>query len=220
MKVRLLNEWDTSPAEAIRIQERLAPLVSHRDELSEVRLLAGIDVGLRGSSALAAVAVLSYPELELVEVSRAAAPLRFPYVPGLLSFREAPAALDACEGLRSEPDLLIVDGQGVAHPRRLGIASHLGLCLDVPTIGCAKSLLVGRHEPVGEQVGDSSEIVDRGEIVGLALRTKRGVKPVYVSIGHRVDLDSAAQWVLSCCRRYRLPEPQRQAHLAASGSRS
>jgi deoxyribonuclease V len=140
----------------------------------------------------------------------------FPYVPGLLSFREAPVVLEACERLQLSPDLFIVDGQGIAHPRRLGLASHLGLCFDRPTIGCAKSILVGRHAPVGPEVGDAAEMVDRGEVVGLALRTKSGVKPVYVSIGSGIDLSSAATWVLRCSRGYRLPEPQRQAHLAAS----
>jgi deoxyribonuclease V len=218
MIVHQLNAWDVLPAEAVEIQRRLAPLVIRRDEVGDVRRVAGVDVGFVGERTRAAVVVLAYPELRVLDVSLALEPTRFPYVPGLLSFREAPAVLSAFEALKVEPDLVIVDGQGIAHPRRLGIAAHLGLCLDRPTIGCAKSLLVGRHGPLGEEVGATAELVDRGEVVGAAVRTKRGVKPVYVSIGNRVDLPVAIRYVLACCRGYRLPEPQRQAHLAASAN--
>ncbi len=230
--------------EAIALQRRLAPQVVRENRLGEVRRVAGVDVGFPKAAQLrdggeaatqrsagessrpagkeaevarAAIAVLSYPELAVLEVSRAQAPVQFPYVPGLLSFREAPAILAAYEGLRLEPDLLIFDGQGIAHRRRFGIASHVGLWLDKPSIGSAKSILVGRHGPLDEEVGAMADLVDRGEVVGVALRTRRAVTPVYVSIGHRIDLPTAARFVLSCCRRYRLPEPQRQAHNAASG---
>jgi deoxyribonuclease V len=138
-------------------------------------------------------------------------------VPGLLSFREAPAVLEALRLLQNDPDLIFVDGQGIAHPRRVGIASHIGVLVDRPTIGCAKSLLCGQHEAVADSVGSYSYVIDNGEIIGAALRTKAGVKPIYVSIGHKIDLETAIQIVLSCCRGYRLPEPTRLAHLAVSG---
>jgi deoxyribonuclease V len=141
-----------------------------------------------------------------------------PYIPGLLSFREAPLIVAACEELSNVPDLILVDGQGIAHPRRLGLASHLGLFLDVPTVGCAKSRLCGKHKPVGEKVGSYTELVDNGDVIGAVLRTKVGVKPIYVSIGHKISLSSARKWVLNCCRGYRLPEPTRLAHLAAGGN--
>jgi deoxyribonuclease V len=211
-----LHGWSVGPEEAVALQRRLAPLVELEDRLDEVRLVAGVDVGFHEGMTRAALAVLSFPDLELLAVSRVERPTTFPYVPGLLSFREAPAILDAYASLDREPDLLVVDGQGYAHPRRLGIACHLGLYLDKPAIGSAKSVLVGRHEPLGEEPGATAELVDRGEVVGLAVRTKARVKPVYVSVGHRVSLGTAARLVLACVRGYRLPEPQRQAHLAAS----
>jgi deoxyribonuclease V len=218
-----LHDWDLTPTDAIAVQRRLAPLVVREDRLGAVRLVAGIDVGFPrsldpdGAVARAAVAVLSYPELELLEVARAEVAVGFPYVPGLLSFREAPAILAAYARLRLEPDLLIFDGQGIAHGRRLGIASHIGLWLDRPSIGSAKSILVGRPGPLAATAGSTAEMIDRGEVVGLAVRTRQDVTPVYVSTGHRVSLPTAARFVLGCCRRYRLPEPQRQAHRAASG---
>jgi deoxyribonuclease V len=205
-----------SAAEAVAIQRRLAPLVVRENRLGDVAHIAGVDVGFPGGMARASVAVLRYPELEVVDTGIAEIPVSFPYVPGLLSFREAPAVLAAFEELRTTPDLLIVDGQGIAHRRRFGIASHLGLLLDLPAIGSAKSLLVGRHGPLGDEAGATADLLDRGEVVGRVVRTRRGVTPLYVSIGHRVDLDTAVRYVLQCCRRYRLPEPQRQAHMAAS----
>ena len=165
-----------------------------------------------------AVVVLRYPGLEVVVVKVVTGRIAFPYVPGLLSFREAPLVLAACEQLTVTPDLVIVDGQGIAHPRRLGLASHLGLFLDTPTIGCAKSRLCGHHPAPGKEAGSYTELVDRGETVGAVLCTRAGVKPVYVSIGHRIDLTAAIGWVLSCCRGYRLPEPTRLAHQAAGGN--
>jgi deoxyribonuclease V len=153
-----------------------------------------------------------------VETRLAQGRLDFPYVPGLLSFREAPLTLAACQLVTIIPDLILVDGQGIAHPRRMGLASHLGLFLNIPTIGCAKSLLCGRHEMPGEDPGSYAEILDGGETIGVALRTKLGVKPIYVSIGHKIDLQTAIHWVLKCCRGSRLPEPTRLAHLAAGGS--
>jgi len=152
-----------------------------------------------------------------VETGVAEMRVSFPYVPGLLSFREIPLILAACEGIESTPDLFIADAQGIAHPRRMGLASHLGLCLGIPTVGCAKSILCGRYGDLGDERGERAPLIDGGEVVGMALRTRCGVKPVYVSVGHKVDLDEACRWVLDCCRGYRLPEPTRLAHRAASG---
>jgi len=179
-----------------------------------------VDISVNKAQGMAtgAVVVLNYPELRVVETKVVNGRLDFPYVPGLLSFRESPLTLAACERLTITPDLILVDGQGIAHPRRFGLASHLGLFLNTPTVGCAKSLLCGRHEVPGEKPGSYAEVVDGGEIIGAALRTKLGVKPIYVSVGHKVDLQTAIYWVLECCRSYRIPEPTRLAHLAAGGN--
>jgi deoxyribonuclease V len=163
------------------------------------------------------VVVLSYPELELVESRIVEREVAFPYVPGLLSFREAPIILAACEKLVNSPDLILVDGQGLAHPRRLGLASHLGLLWDRPTIGCAKSRLCGEHGPIGAGRGEHTELVDGEEVIGAVLRTRMNVKPLYISIGHKINLEAAMQWVLNCGGGYRLPEPTRLAHQVAGG---
>ena len=220
MEVEKLHSWQLNIAQAIDTQQRLSTQVSRSGEVSNPRFIAGVDiaVGKAREMATAAVVVLSYPELRPVEAQIAQGELGFPYIPGLLSFREAPLTLTACQRLTITPDLILVDGQGIAHPRRMGLASHLGLFLNTPTIGCAKSLLCGRHEVPAEEVGSYAEVVDRGETIGVALRTKLGVKPVYVSIGHKIDLQTAIYWVLKCCRRYRLPEPTRFAHLTAGGN--
>jgi len=220
MKVKALHSWQVSTTEALDIQRRLARQVSRSNHIATPRFIAGVDISVGKAQGVAtgAVVVLEYPELRLVETQVAQGRLDFPYVPGLLSFRESPLTLAACEKLAITPDLILVDGQGIAHPRRLGLASHLGLFLDIPTIGCAKSLLCGRHEEPSFDAGSYAEIVDRGETIGAALRTRPGVKPVYVSIGHKVDLEAAIYWVLKCCRGYRLPEPTRLAHLAAGGN--
>ncbi len=210
-----------SIAEAKEIQLSLAGKAVTENTVSNPRLVAGVDISHRHSRVLAraAAVVLSYPELSIVEIKVVEGEVSFPYVPGLLSFRECPLILAACRKLKNTPDLVLVDGQGIAHPRRLGLATHLGLFLDLPTVGCAKSLLCGRHEPPGEEPGSHAELVDNGETVGAALRTRFGVRPIYVSIGHKVDLASVLRWVLKCCRGRRLPEPTRLAHLAAAGSR-
>ncbi len=221
MKIRQLHSWAVAPAEAQQIQRTLAASVSHVSAIGEVHRIVGVDVavGRTGQAGRAAIVALGYPELSPVEVRTVEAEITFPYIPGLLSFRELPFALRAFELLTHAPDLVMVDGHGLAHPRRLGIASHLGVLLDVPTIGCAKSVLVGHHEPVADEVGATSPLIDRDEVVGAVVRTKVGSKPVYVSIGHRVDLETAVQWVVACCRGYRLPEPTRLAHLAAGETR-
>ncbi len=219
VEVHDIHRWDVSVADAKQIQLGFADRVVRRGSLDAVELIAGVDVSGANSDGMShgAIVVLRYPSMEVVERSVVTMAVGFPYVPGLLSFREMPLILAACRKLSAMPDLFIADAQGIAHPRRLGLASHLGLVLDVPTIGCAKSILCGKHGDLGDEPGDRAPLVDRDEVIGAALRTKRRVKPVYVSIGHRVDLDEACRWVLECCRGYRLPEPTRLAHQAASG---
>ena len=220
MKVKELHDWQLSTAQAREYQVRLAGLVSRRGEVNSPRFVAGVDVSVGRGKGMArgAVVVLNYPELKVVEMEVVYGELGFPYIPGLLSFREAPLTLAVFTKLSITPDLVLVDGQGIAHPRRFGLAAHLGLFLDVPTIGCAKSLLCGSHDMPALGRGNYAEIIDRGETIGVALRTRHKVKPVYVSIGHKIDLKSAVHWVLACCQGYRLPEPTRLAHLAAGGN--
>jgi len=220
MQVESLHSWQVTPTQALDIQLRLAAQVSRNNEVTTPHFIAGVDISVNRAQGIAtgAVVVLRYPELRLVETKIASGKLDFPYVPGLLSFREAPLTLATCQRLTCAPDLVLVDGQGIAHPRRMGLASHLGLFLNTPTIGCAKSLLCGQHEEPGVEPGSYAEVVDKSETIGVALRTKLGVKPIYVSIGHKVDLQAAIYWALECCRGYRLPEPLRLAHLAAGGN--
>lgn len=220
MKVRSLHSWQVDTRQAQAIQRELAGQVSRQGHTISPRLVAGIDVSVSrfGNTATAAIVVIDYPGLEIVEVQRARGTPGLPYVPGLLSFREAPLVLAACEQLDSTPDLILVDGQGIAHPRRLGLAAHLGLLLDTPTVGCAKSRLCGEYDEPGNEAGSYAELWDNGEVIGVVLRTKTGVKPVYVSIGHKIDLASAVHWTRALCRGYRLPEPTRLAHLAAGGN--
>ncbi len=213
------HRWDVSPPEAVRIQEELRRHVVPAGGLEAVRAVAGLDVGFHGALARAAVAIYSFPALDLLQETVAERPVEFPYVPGLLSFREGPAALAALERVTVAWDILLCDAQGIAHPRRLGLASHLGVLLDRPSVGCAKSRLVGEHGPVGEAAGSRAPLLSGEEVIGAVVRTRRGVRPVYVSIGHRVDLPSAIQLVLTCTRGYRLPEPTRRAHRLASGGR-
>ncbi len=220
MKVKSLHTWQLSPSQAVALQYRLAAQVSRNSELIAPHFIAGVDIsaGKTQEMATGTVVVLSYPELKVMETQVVKGRLDFPYIPGLLSFRESPLTLAACERLSVTPDLVLVDGQGIAHPRRFGLASHLGLFLDTPTIGCAKSLLCGSHEEPGVEPGSYAEIRDKGETIGAALRTKPGTKPVYVSIGHKIDLQTAIYWVMKCCRGYRLPEPTRLAHIVAEGN--
>jgi deoxyribonuclease V len=227
MELLDLHPWDVSPKEAVAIQRELAARVVREGDVPVARgarpergrRVAGVDISVdkeRGAGT-GAVVVLSYPALEVVEAAVAEAPLTFPYVPGLLSFREVPVLREAFRRVAGPIDLLLVDGQGYAHPRRFGLACHLGLLLDLPAIGCAKSRLIGEHAPLAEAAGSRAGLFDRGEQIGSALRTRAGVRPLYVSIGHRIGLAAAEAWVLRCCRRYRLPEPARLAHQAAGG---
>lgn len=215
MRERGLHRWDVFPEEAIKIQNRLRAQLDLRSEPERIETIAGIDVSYaKGSDWLfAAVVVLRVRDLHVLDSASATATVSFPYIPGLLSFRECPAVLQAWEKLRVKPDCLMCDGQGIAHPRRLGIASHLGLWLDMPSIGCAKSLLVGEYREPGLKRGSIEPLYHRKEQVGVILRTKDGVQPVFVSQGHKITLQRAIETVLACCTKYRLPEPTRQAHL-------
>lgn len=219
MRVHHLHRWDLTTAHAVEMQLALASRVSRTDEVTSPRFIAGVDISVDRVRGVArgAVVVLSYPDLKIVETRVVEGKVDFPYVPGLLTFREAPLTLAAFERLDIAPDLILFDGQGIAHPRRLGLASHLGLLLDTPAIGCAKSRLCGSHQIPDLEPGSYAELRDGDEIIGAVLRTKLGVKPVYVSIGHKISLESALYWVTQCCRGYRLPEPTRLAHLAAGG---
>ena len=219
MKLQNAHSWNLSPAEAMILQRRLRGQLILEDRLGAVRRVAGVDVGFAagGCVSRAAVAVLSYPKLALLETALAHCPTRFPYVPGLLSFRELPAVIEALEQLSTPPDLLLCDGQGIAHPRRFGIACHLGLLTDIPSIGVAKSRLCGTHEQPPNQRGAWTPLYLGEEVIGAVLRTRCGVKPLYISPGHRISLDTAIRMVMACCTRYRLPETTRYAHRLASG---
>ena len=215
MHSRRLHDWNVTPQEAIRLQERLRGEVVARDDASKFpRLVAAMDVSYdrRSPWIFAAIVVLRLPGFEMVEQAAVRCRARFPYVPGLLSFRESPAGLTAWGRLRTRPDCLICDGHGYAHPRRFGLACHFGLLVELPTIGCAKSVLVGEYREPGARRGSVAELVHQGEVIGVALRTRQAVSPVFVSVGHQISLLAAVRTVLACSPRYRIPEPIRQAH--------
>ncbi|MEW6567197.1 MAG: deoxyribonuclease V [Chloroflexota bacterium] len=219
MRFQPRHRWDLSPAQAMALQQSLRHEVLCQDHLGPVRTVAGVDVGFeaQGRVARAAVAVLSFPDLSLKSKAIARSPVTFPYIPGLLSFRETPVVLKALEALDELPDALLYDGHGLAHPRRFGIACHVGLLTDIPSIGVAKRRLVGRHETLAEERGAWKPLIDQGEIIGAVLRTQRHTPPVFVSIGHKVSLETAIDLVLCCTRADRLPETTRWAHRLASG---
>jgi len=219
MPPAISHPWPVTAAEAIALQRTLRQRVIVTDQLGMVTTVAGLDVGPEdgGSVMRAAVAVLSFPGLKTADQVVARRPTSFPYIPGLLSFREIPALLDALARLGAQPDLLLCDGQGLAHPRRFGLACHLGVLTGIPSIGVAKSLLVGEHAPLPQKRGSWRPLVHQGEVVGAVLRTRDGVTPVYVSIGHKISLASAIEYVLACAPKYRLPETTRAAHRLASG---
>ena len=211
--------WPTTLDEAQIIQEQLRHQVISEDTFGTLHTIAGVDAGYEGDQAKAAVVVLAYPSLEPLAYTLAYAPAPMPYIPGYLSFREAPAVLKALEQIAITPDMLMVDGQGIAHPRRLGIAAHIGVLTGLPAIGCAKSLLCGRHAPLPDVRGATVPLIDRGEQVGAVLRSRVGVKPLYISIGHRVSLPTALEIVMACLTKYRLPETTRAADGLASHQR-
>jgi deoxyribonuclease V len=216
-----LHPWNLSPTEAVALQKSMKDRVQIQPLDREIRTVAGTDISFdRGSETVyAGIVVVSLPDLEVVERSVVRSLCRFPYIPGLLSFREIPSLLEAWSRLKTEPDAVMVDGHGYAHPRRIGIASHLGLCVDRPTLGCAKSILVGDFEEPGNAVGDWSPLVHRKEIVGAALRTRVNVKPVFISVGNKIDLEDAIRLAVRCLGSTRIPEPIRLTHLAVNDAR-
>jgi deoxyribonuclease V len=218
MYIPTISQWPASAEEAIAIQNQLRNQVITNDRLGQVKLVAGVDVGFEngGEVTRAAVVILTFPELTLIEQAVAKSPTRFPYIPGLLSFREIPALLMALEKIQQVPDLILCDGQGIAHPRRLGIASHLGILINIPTIGVGKSLLVGKYQAPAEERGSWSPLTHYKETIGAVLRTRKGFNPLFISPGHLVSLETSIEYVLRCSPKYRLPETTRMAHHIAS----
>jgi deoxyribonuclease V len=218
MRLVFPHPWNVSPEEAAAIQQELAQQVVRQNALAieAVRYVAGVDVGFVGDMARAAVVVCEFPSLRPAAQSLAQVPVSFPYIPGLLAFREGPAVLAALEKLDLWPDVFIFDAQGIAHPRRLGLASHMGVVLDWPSIGCAKSRLVGQFTAPPAERGAWTPLTDGQECIGAVVRTRAGAEPLFVSIGHRVNLETAVELVLRCTRQYRLPETSRLAHMLAS----
>ena len=215
MNVKKLHPWKVSCKEAVRIQNDLRKQLILRKEFVNPGLVAGADVSYSKKNArfYAMVIVFKLPELIPIEEITATRSVEFPYIPGLLSFREAPVLLEAFKKIKNVPDVVIVDGQGIAHPRGLGLASHLGLILDLPTVGCAKNRLTGQYQEVADKAGSYEFLRINGRVMGAVLRTKKGVKPVFISPGHRIDLTSSIELVLKTTKGYRLPEPTRQAHI-------
>lgn len=207
----LLTTFDLTPREAIQLQERISTLIEREDRLGPLRTVAGADMAMVENIGFAVVILYSFPELQEVERVTVTGDLTFPYVPGLLSFREIPLLLEAFNQLRTHPSFVLADAHGWAHPRRAGMASHLGLALDIPTIGCAKSVLIGKCSSPGMNRGSVSALRDRGERIGTVLRSRTGVRPIYVSCGHRISLRTSVRLTLACCDGYRIPKPLREA---------
>ncbi|QBG48875.1 deoxyribonuclease V [Verrucomicrobia bacterium S94] len=214
-----MHPWDVSPKEAIAIQKSLQSHIRLTDDFGEIKTVAGVDVGFEADNTItrAAIAVLDFQTLEVIETAVAHRPTSFPYIPGLLSFREVPCVLEAMLKLSEEPGLLLCDGQGIAHPRRFGIAAHLGLLLNIPAIGVGKSRLIGTHDEVPPKKGSFVPLMDKTEQIGVVLRTRSNIKPLYISPGHRVSIHTAPKLVMQCVTRYKLPETTRHAHKLASG---
>ena len=214
MKYLKLHTWNVDYKKAVEIQERLKKSIILKDSTKNCKLIAGADVSYTKGSEIfyASVVVFNLQTMERVEEVTASGKVDFPYIPGLLSFRESPILLKAFAKIKSEPDVIILDAQGIAHPRGIGLASHIGLLLDKSSIGCAKTRLIGEYNEVGGEAGCHSQLTVKGEIVGAVLRTRKNVKPVFVSPGHKIDLNTSIDLVLKSCRGYRLPEPVRQAH--------
>ena len=220
-KYEQLHEWSLAPREAVELQKQLRARVHVVPLKKKVETVAGADISFNKFDPVvyAGVVVLRLPLLEVVEEVGVVSETKFPYVPGLLSFRETPSVLEAWTKLKTEPDAVMFDGQGIAHPRRVGIASHVGLLIERPTLGCAKSVLVGKFEEPGEERGAWTPLIDKGETVGAAVRTKTRVQPIYVSPGHLIDLAGAIELTLACDGGYRQPEPTRRAHLLVNALR-
>ncbi|CAM2008445.1 deoxyribonuclease V [Acanthopleuribacter pedis] len=219
MDIRATHRWDLDETEAARLQSDLAAQIECADRFGAVERIAGIDLGYEDADRItrAAVVVLKFPELTLLDYKVVRKPTTFPYVPGYLSFREVPAAIDALNALSVDPQMLFCDGNGTIHPRRFGFACHLGLLADLPCIGVAKNRFIGSHEPLPETQGAWQPIIDHGETIGAVVRSRAGVKPIYVSTGHRVSLESAIRLTLQCCRGFRQPDTTRWSHRVASG---
>lgn len=217
MHIQHLHDWELTPKDAIALQHALAPRLIDNTPLNldAISLVAGVDVSVKKGISQAAVVVLTYPQLDLVETVRAQRPTQYPYIPGLLTFREGPVLEEAFQKLEHMPDVFLFDGMGQIHPRRMGIAAHLGLWLDKPTIGCGKTHFIGDYDEPGIEKGDYSQLTYKGDQLGVVLRTRKNVKPVYISVGHRADLQSAVQLTLAVTPKYRLPRPIRLAHNAA-----
>ncbi len=216
--VAKFHNWNLTPQEAMRIQTEMRERLVLRWDNRPVHTIGGVDVSIKGEFTRAAIVVLSYPDLTPLEASVEDAPLVFPYIPGLLSFREGPAVLAAWHKLQNKPDLLMFDGQGIAHPRGIGIASHMGLWLERPTIGVAKSRLYGLHAEVGPKLGDRADLLDKStNVIGAVIRTREKTNPLYISPGHLMDVEHAVEYAMACITRYRLPEPTRWAHKVAGG---
>ncbi len=217
MHITHRHDWNVSPAEAIALQKSLAAeVISNQPiDVGAVRLVAGVDVSVKDNVSQAAVVVLRFPELDVIETVLAKRPTPFPYIPGLLSFREGPVLEEAFQKLQHEPDVFIFDGMGIMHPRRIGIASHMGVWLQKPTIGCGKTYFLGKYDEPAQERGAWSVLTDKGDVIGGVLRTRDGVKPVYISQGHLANLETSLDLVMRCTPKYRLPEPIRQAHNAA-----
>lgn len=213
MRFNKLHRWDISPGKAIQLQKQLKDRIAVIDDFEAIRTVAGADIAFTKGEDLgfAGVIVYKYPELKELERVSASAPLNFPYIPGLLSFREAPLLLKAFSRLKERPDAVLFDGQGIAHPRRIGIASHMGLWLDIPAIGCAKSRLVGEYSEPGRMAGSCSALYDGPEKIGAVVRTRTDTRPIFVSPGHKISIESAVEIVLNCTDGYRIPKPTREA---------
>jgi len=213
LKYLNLHSWEVNPQEAIKIQKDLKSNISLKKSFSKIDKVAGADVSYYKNKMIAGVIVFEFPNLKAIEKQSFISPINSPYIPGLLTFREGPSILAAFKKIKSEPDIILFDGQGIAHPRRMGIATHLGLFLDKPTIGCAKSRLSGKYTSVGEEKGNYTLLKEGEEILGAVLRTRRRVKPVFISPGHKIDLPNSIEIVLKCIVKYRLPLPVREAHI-------
>lgn len=213
MKIKDLHDWDLSYAEAIALQKELAPRVEIVSVDTEPKIVAGLDCAFTkdGKRIIAAAIVMKLPSFDIIETKSACQKVQMPYIPGLLSFREAPACLEAIKKLENTPDLFLIDGQGIAHPRRLGLAAHIGLFINMPTIGCAKSRLIGEYDDPPAEKGSWSPLMDKDQLIGAVVRTRSNVKPLFISPGNKCQLVDAVELTLKCTSKYRLPEPTRQA---------